>query len=86
MSKEICLVLNTETQAVTPVAEADIFCGTCGFIDCICQVQQTHLEGCLYLAAMRCPVGIECQHGYDVCPTCDPCTCEKVRAKKLLQA
>jgi hypothetical protein len=34
---------------------------------------------------MRCPVGIECQHGYDVCPTCDPCTCEKVRAKKLLQ-
>lgn len=27
---------------------------------------------------MVCPVGIECDHGYDVCPVCDPCTCSSV--------
>lgn len=25
--------------------------------------------------AMTCAVAIECEHGYDVCPKCDPCTC-----------
>ena len=22
-------------------------------------------------------IAIECEHGYDVCPICDPCTCQK---------
>lgn len=25
---------------------------------------------------MTCPVAVECEHGFDVCPTCDPCTCD----------
>lgn len=34
-----------------------------------------HAPGCKYRTAIVTPVGIECEHGYDVCPTCDPCTC-----------
>ena len=34
-----------------------------------------HDRTCLYARAVRCRVAIECEHGYDVCPTCDPCTC-----------
>lgn len=25
------------------------------------------------------PCAVECEHGYDVCPTCDPCTCGAAR-------
>lgn len=32
-------------------------------------------ERCRATIALRCPVGIECRHGYDFCPECDPCTC-----------
>ena len=34
-----------------------------------------HQANCPYLRAQRCPVSIECEHGWDVCPICDPCTC-----------
>jgi hypothetical protein len=78
MSKEKCLVLHTETGAVTLSSEQDIFCSTCGYANCICQVRKEHVEGCQYLTSMRCPVGIECEHGYDVCPLCDPCTCKEI--------
>ena len=30
-----------------------------------------HAEGCRYRKAALCPVGIECEHGLEVCPTCD---------------
>lgn len=56
-----------------------ITCKTCGFFSCVCAAAREHEEGCRYLGAMRCPVSIECQHGFDVCPKCDPCTCADVR-------
>lgn len=41
-----------------------------------------HKEDCPYQKAMSNPVGIECKHGYDVCPECDPCTCKQDNARK----
>lgn len=32
-----------------------------------------HAHDCQLMLATR--TGVECQHGYDVCPQCDPCTC-----------
>lgn len=52
------------------------FCGECGFISCVCEVRKNHVPECKFRKAMETSVGIECDHGYDVCPTCDPCTCE----------
>jgi len=40
----------------------------------IAGVFQHELDCRMYHAA-NCPVPIECYHGYDVCPICDPCTC-----------
>ncbi len=34
-----------------------------------------HAPDCRRAVALRCPVGVECPHGYDFCPACDPCTC-----------
>lgn len=34
-----------------------------------------HAEACEFFIAETCAIAIECEHGYDVCPTCDPCTC-----------
>lgn len=42
--------------------------------DCAC-VPNKHAADCrLYIAATL-QFGIECDHGYDVCPQCDPCNC-----------
>lgn len=54
-----------------------IGCDTCGRLACVCSVKEKHVEGCKFRAAVTCPVAIECDHGYDVCPKCDPCTCPK---------
>ena len=35
-----------------------------------------HAPNCKFGKAMR-GIAIECEHGYDVCPVCDPCCCEK---------
>lgn len=51
------------------------YCGVCEHFECVCGVREQHKEGCRFRAAMTCPVGIECEHGHDVCPICDPCTC-----------
>jgi hypothetical protein len=50
-------------------------CDVCGHIACVCNVKERHAEDCKFRVSVTCPVGIECEHGYDVCPTCDPCTC-----------
>ena len=42
----------------------------------VCTTKETHNPECKFLRAITCPVGIECEHGYDVCPSCDPCTCK----------
>jgi hypothetical protein len=34
-----------------------------------------HTESCPTRLAEACSVPIECEHGYDVCPVCDACTC-----------
>lgn len=39
--------------------------------------KRQHLDGCRYRLAVSGAVAIECPHGYDVCPICDPCTCPK---------
>lgn len=36
---------------------------------------QHHHPDCPFRKSVECPVGIECEHGWDVCPQCDPCTC-----------
>lgn len=53
-----------------------IGCKACGHLACVCEVLADHREGCAFRRAATCAVGIECPHGRDVCPTCDPCTCE----------
>lgn len=34
-----------------------------------------HQQGCGLLLAATGAIAIECEHGYDTCPICDPCTC-----------
>lgn len=53
-------------------------CNQCGHLACVCIIEQLHKLGCTFRLAATCAVPIECQHGYDVCPTCDPCTCATV--------
>jgi hypothetical protein len=38
---------------------------------------EAHVPGCRTRIAAECAVPIECHHGYDVCPECDPCTCSR---------
>ncbi len=53
-------------------------CSICGHFACVCKILADHKEGCPYRRSATCSVPIECDHGYDVCPECDPCTCEAV--------
>jgi len=53
-----------------------IGCETCGHISCVCHVIDAHPDPeCGYRISVTCSVPIECPHGFDVCPECDPCTC-----------
>jgi len=36
-----------------------------------------HGLDCPRFHAANAGVGIRCEHGYDVCPICDPCTCHR---------
>jgi hypothetical protein len=36
--------------------------------------------------SINCAVGIPCTHGYDVCPQCDPCTCDREYAADVRHA
>ena len=42
-----------------------------------------HKEHCKFRIAMVCPVGVACEHGFDVCPICDTCTCGSAREDSL---
>ena len=53
----------------------------CGFINCICGFKTNHKPTCKFRKAIACRVPIECKHGYDVCPICDPCTCRNKKPK-----
>lgn len=50
-------------------------CEKCGMLACVCSLEARHAADCRFRVAAACAVGVECEHGYDVCPTCDPCTC-----------
>ncbi len=47
----------------------------CEMIECVCSIARKHKDDCKFKKALLCRVGIECDHGYDVCPECDPCSC-----------
>ncbi len=50
----------------------------CGMIECVCRLAAQHPDPkCRFRVALLWRVPIECQHGFDVCPDCDPCTCRK---------
>jgi hypothetical protein len=55
-----------------------IGCGDCGHIACVCDVKARHEETCRFRFAVVCAVGIACQHGHEVCPICDTCTCASI--------
>lgn len=42
-----------------------------------CGIRRMHRRRCKFRRAAAGAVGIECEHGYDVCPICDPCTCRE---------
>lgn len=48
---------------------------TCGLIQCACETVRPHKEDCRFRKAVLCPIPIECEHGFDVCPECDTCDC-----------
>jgi hypothetical protein len=38
-------------------------------------IMDAHDENCDYRVSALCAIPVECEHGYDVCPRCDVCTC-----------
>lgn len=44
-------------------------------VTCICTLKEQHKPNCRYLIVAGLSVEIPCDHGYQACPTCDPCTC-----------
>lgn len=53
-------------------------CPRCQHLACICAILAGHATDCPFRRAATCAVGIECDHGYDVCGICDPCTCAEI--------
>jgi hypothetical protein len=64
-------------------------CAECGFIECVCAIVAEHGVECTFRFSATCPIPIACEHGFDVCPVCDPCTCkaglERVREAKYAE-
>lgn len=57
-------------------------CATCGHYACVCTIRREHEEACKYRRAAACDIPIACDHGFDVCRACDPCTCAVVKGKE----
>lgn len=56
-------------------------CEVCGHLVCVCLILNTHPDiTCKFRLVATCGVGIECDHGFYVCQTCDPCTCDRKEA------
>jgi hypothetical protein len=52
-------------------------CPSCGNLcHCTCTLAERHRERCRFLLAARLSVELACEHGFQACPICDPCTCE----------
>ena len=58
-------------------------CAKCGHIECICAIKEQHDANCRFRISASCAVPVECEHGYDVCPICDPCTCRSEVASEV---
>lgn len=69
------LIVHTTTGTLTETEMEELACSTCGHFACVCGIRKKHAEGCRFRTAATCAVPIECDHGRDVCPVCDPCTC-----------
>lgn len=41
-----------------------------------------HARYCKYRISVEGAAAIECEHGFDSCPTCDPCTCANPPRKR----
>lgn len=52
-------------------------CPACKFYSCVCSILLGHQKECNYRKAATSTIGIDCKHGYDVCPKCDVCTCKE---------
>lgn len=49
----------------------------CDMIECVCAFARGHEKLCRFRVALTCAIGFSCkEHGFDVCPVCDPCTCK----------
>lgn len=62
---------------MTPITDRRAAGCDCGHISCVCAILRGHVDGCKFRLAATCAIPIECDHGHDVCPECDPCTCPK---------
>jgi hypothetical protein len=71
------LVVSTSTGEVRETTTDALACDTCKHFACVCGIREKHHEECRFRVAATCAIPIECDHGRDVCPTCDPCTCEE---------
>lgn len=71
-----------EWTAIGRVPDCD-----CQHIQCVCLIKRTHKDDCPFRRAVTCAIGIPCEkHGYEVCPECDPCTCQQGATDDPLQA
>lgn len=51
-------------------------CRRCGnLVACTCDLAKSHKAGCDYLRAATLGLELACEHGFQACPKCDPCTC-----------
>ncbi len=50
----------------------------CQLLDCVCDQVRTHKPKCRFRVSTICAIPIACEHGFDVCPTCDVCDCSTV--------
>ena len=53
----------------------EVFCPGCGSVTCYCEQKARHRGDCRYLRAARLSFELACDHGYQACPECDPCSC-----------
>lgn len=64
-------ILNSETGEIR---EGTVGCDKCGYLACVCAIERRHAKDCKFRRAAT-GIAIACEHGRDVCPSCDPCTC-----------
>lgn len=66
------------TKVTIREVKGRIGCETCGHIACVCDVIRDHPNpDCRFRRSTTCPIPVACDHGFDVCPECDPCTCKE---------